>query len=683
MTLILFLLAGQDVRPWAEKPGPMPFRPEDSSWNVQLVGWIDSVGPEIGELVASGDGKVVYATVDSLGVVVIDISDPANPYIYKVIECDSLLWVGPMARVDTFLYVWWMGAGRKWKTYNISDPLEPLFLKDIYNDDGSGKPPPLWMKPGWVHDSLFYAIGGYKSFNINDPLNPTLISYITGGADQDFFLYPYIYTCGSYAVGDTFPFMIYDVSDPTNMFRVCEKWYWAPYGQAPRTLGAWELNGKRYVYMTGAGWSWSLDVTDPYNPVVLNFGDRDYTTYGSVTHGLRFYGLGIGCEFVVYSLEDPVYIPVVGWYNSDSLWFLERGVWANGYIVASGSWFAHYPSDGIAIYQYAGDQVKEEPKPSPSVLSFLRTIYLEPGLEFSLSQEAGISFSLYNAVGQRVSEKELGILGPGLHRIALPDLGTGVYFLELRIDKRVISKKLIFTQEGALYLPDENEPLPGPYLWGLAQKNWPGNESMRGPYGFTALHEKPQKEIHVLPLSFSCRQPAEITLYKPGGKEMFDLSPELTDSLFRLALFNHVLHQGCYSWIPGYDPVLYTGEGVYPPGYYRVFYLDPPVNVFPCAPDSIILLGKGTSDPEILYPWPIEDHSAPYAIRVHQANGIDFYARVVLLPDPERSELFARVRIHLWATEGITPYKGLAPGITRDFDLRIMRDGVIAGDGAR
>jgi len=352
------------------------------------------------------------------------------------------------------------------------------------------------------------------------------------------------------------------------------------------------------------------------------------------------------------------------------------GLWTNGYVVGAAG-------QQLAIYQYAGDQVKEEPKPSPPVLSFLRTIYLEPGLEFSLSQEAGISFSLYNAVGQRVSEKELGILGPGLHRIALPDLGTGVYFLELRIDKRVISKKLIFTQEGALYLPDENEPLPGPYLWGLAQKKWPGNESMRGPYGFTALHEKPQKEIHVLPLSFSCRQPAEITLYKPGGKEMFDLSPELTDSLFRLALFNHVLHQGCYSWIPGYDPVLYTGEGVYPPGYYRVFYLDPPVNVFPCAPDSIILLGKGTSDPEILYPLRIEDHSAPYAIRVHQANGIDFYARVVLLPDPERSELFARVRIHLWATEGITPYKGLAPGITRDFDLRIMRDGVIAGDGAR
>jgi hypothetical protein len=84
--------AGKDIPEWRDKPGYKPLSPQDSSWNVQLVGWIDSVGPEIGEVVASKDGKAIYASVDSLGVVVINISDPANPYIFKVIECDTLMY---------------------------------------------------------------------------------------------------------------------------------------------------------------------------------------------------------------------------------------------------------------------------------------------------------------------------------------------------------------------------------------------------------------------------------------------------------------------------------------------------------------------------------------------------------------------------------------------------------------
>lgn len=230
--------------------------------------------------------------------------------------------------------------------------------------------------------------------------------------------------------------MIYDVSDPTNMCRVCEKWYWAPYGQSPNTIGAWELDGKRYVYMTGVGFSWSLDVTDPHNPVVLNFGDRGYITYGSVTHGLRFYGMGVSpYDFAVYFLEDPVYIPVVGWHEKDSIYGPRGGLWTNGYVVG-------YAGQQLAIYRYAEDTIPQDT--ATKYFEWVQTAYDRPELRFSLIWKAQVSFSLFNAVGQKAFGKDLGILGPGPHTVALPGLGVGVYFLFLKANGATIRKKVVF-----------------------------------------------------------------------------------------------------------------------------------------------------------------------------------------------------------------------------------------------
>jgi hypothetical protein len=130
---------------------------------------------------------------------------------------------------------------------------------------------------------------------------------------------------------------------------------------------------------------------------------------------------------------------VVGWYEKDSIYGLRNGLWTNGYVVG-------YAGQQLAIFQYAGDQVKEEPLPSSSVISFLRTIYPEPGLEFSLSGQAQVSFSLFNSVGQKAYQKDLGLLEPGLHRVALPQLGTGVYFLFLSANGTRFYQKLVFTR---------------------------------------------------------------------------------------------------------------------------------------------------------------------------------------------------------------------------------------------
>jgi hypothetical protein len=437
-------------------------------------------------------------------------------------------------------------------------------------------------------------------------------------------------------------------------------------------IAAWEYNGKRYVYLHGGTFDYSYDVTDPTNPILLNWGVRDPRAGICLVRGTKGYGgLSDGRHFAVFDLTDPVYIPAIAWYSNEPPLYgvFSPFIWVNGYVVtAVCTGPLRY---GLAIYHYKYDTIPPDTIPAdtlPEYLEWVRTIYGRSELQFSLKNKARVSFSLFNSAGQISYEKDIGELSPGPHTIPLPGLKPGVYFLELRIGNRAIKKKIIFTEEGA-FLERERRPDYGPGY--LAPPPWEA---------LAYRNEKPSREIHVLPLDFSCRERSEIAVYGSKGGENLSLSPELTDSLFRLAVVENLLKRGTYSWIPGHEAVLYTGKGVYAPGYYRVFWLEPPaVAINPFGADSVVLVGKGPGEEHGGYPYPIEDMSAPYAVRIYSRKGVDFYARVILLHDPEPSEVSARIRVHLWATRGITPEKGLEPGITRDFELRLESDGQVAG----
>ncbi|MEO0181769.1 MAG: T9SS type A sorting domain-containing protein [candidate division WOR-3 bacterium] len=465
--IALFLLSVQPGKPW----GYTPLSPEDASWNVELVGWLDSVGVEIGSMVAHENGKVVYMSVrmsgDTSAILVLDISDPTNPYIYKEIRNDSLRRAGIAGRTGNYLHVWWrdyFGPNKfvyVWDAYDISDPLEPVYVKTIWTYVGGWEKQPgnMFWGGGWVRDTILYGKDEYKAFNITDPLNPILLGSVNaGGGYCSTFFYPYAYSAHPRDTSGFFFFEIVDISDPTNMFLVKTDTLWAPFAQYPMAIGAWQSpEGRIYVYMAGlSGYAWSLDVTDPHHPVVLHWGMRDeQIVYGGITRGSRFYGFGYENNLVVYSLEDPYWVPVIGRYRCDSIDYTDGGTWANGYIVAKGRPYPFDTFDLIAIFHYIGDTIPEDTSDTTEhYLEWVRTIYTGPELSFSISQQARVSFSLFNISGQKAYERDLGTLAPGPHTISLPGLKPGVYFLHLRINNKLIEKKIIFTQEGGFYRDD-------------------------------------------------------------------------------------------------------------------------------------------------------------------------------------------------------------------------------------
>ena len=101
------------------------------------------------------------------------------------------------------------------------------------------------------------------------------------------------------------------------------------------------------------------------------------------------------------------------------------------------------------IFHYLGDTIIpiDTSSSGKNCLSWVRTVYQKPGLDFSLSHEAEVCFCLYTSSGQKVYEKQLGKLKPGVHTIDISGPGPGLYFLSLRTEQEIYYKKIIFTSE--------------------------------------------------------------------------------------------------------------------------------------------------------------------------------------------------------------------------------------------
>ena len=204
------------VRPWGDllflccKKGLAIYRLSGSE--PQLLAFVDT-------LLARDcyrDGDYLYVTEERVGggVYVLDISDPANPYV--VGRPDSVLqWGDYLVKVGNYLYVSasaWDGEGELC-VYDVSDPRSPRFVKNVL-------PEAEEVNGLYLKDNLLYAVGdAFYVIDVSDPANPQLLGSYKG---DDYSNYPLVdlYVSGSYAyVAATFSssghVVVFDVSDST------------------------------------------------------------------------------------------------------------------------------------------------------------------------------------------------------------------------------------------------------------------------------------------------------------------------------------------------------------------------------------------------------------------------------------------------------------------------------------
>jgi hypothetical protein len=239
-----------------------------------------------GTLMAGGltvDGERMYVIDDMQGLYVLDITDPLHPE--QIGEMPTGVGGFEFSLMEGRERGMLLTADRLW----ITDPTRGLVVVDVSDPSSPQRighyqtPVPNWLMDIAVQGNHAYIVGrdsGFRVVDITDPNNLRELSYndqrypdVTGLSPSA------IQVRDNYAyVSDlNFPFRVYDISDPSQPKVASEVYDFAA------SDGAYDLElVGNTAYLTGWGLKdafypgeglWLIDITDPTNAQAVNFID--------------------------------------------------------------------------------------------------------------------------------------------------------------------------------------------------------------------------------------------------------------------------------------------------------------------------------------------------------------------------------------------------------------------------
>jgi len=408
---------------------------QPESLNVKLLGYIEDTTISILDLAASEDGNYVYGVSEG-NFVIYDISDPRTPQEVKRINSGLCYAV---AIADTILLY---SAWNHLVICSLKDPLRP---ETMAVETLSGRIADITL----VNSIAFLSSGQTFAVSFMNPYDPIILDSFPLGSQMNCYSDSLLFLLKS-GYGDpseTTWVYILDVSDPTDIKELNR--IWLPGGQMT-CVAAWKdtfdffspTYGHIFLYVLGGIWAdYIWDVTDPLNPELVWEGRTGFGGgYWAYLHSKFSYVSNI---LEVYDRErEPDGFYTVGYYRNSA----DGGkmIWTKGVIpMRAVYWFIKSP---LAIFQFSGDTVPSDTTDTTNhYLDWVRTVYDHPRLEFFLSGEAYVSFSLYTALGAKAYQKDLGLLESGPHIIGLPNMRAGVYILFMKTNEESFSTNIVFT----------------------------------------------------------------------------------------------------------------------------------------------------------------------------------------------------------------------------------------------
>ncbi|MBL7191963.1 T9SS type A sorting domain-containing protein [bacterium] len=264
-------------------------------FNPYPAGFYDELGNMPGGIDLSGD--FVYS-----GGCVIGVSNPGNPRFLG--SCQTQAGVDETFYYEGFCY---LTCEYTVEIADVSDPQAPQIVSII-------EPPGAWARSTVVYNNLAYitTYTGMTIYDVSNPSNPVQLG---------FFPAPDVYfidVSGNYAVIETYvedSLKIIDISDPSDPVQAGSF-----YLGEDEVCGHIRSNGD-YFYIALDTYGQSLyeygililDISDPANPVIAgNFGEKFsylyfYDNYLYTKSGYK--------GFVVYEISDPVEPQEMGRYH--------------------------------------------------------------------------------------------------------------------------------------------------------------------------------------------------------------------------------------------------------------------------------------------------------------------------------------------------------------------------------
>lgn len=371
---------------------------------------------------------IEYALLGSDGLVVVDVSDPANPtqvaHIPGIAHFDIKVW-------KQYAYTVNGGGGGSGYIVDLTDPLNP-FVADSFPSAHN-----IWI------DENGYMYAEYpdlKIYDLNpDPLNPSLIysdgvngghdAFVKGNLLYDFHGYP----------GTN----IYNISNPASPELLCNIF-------DPKIAyhhSGWVSEDDNYLFIcdeladTGHADITVWDISDYNNPSKVGFYEDSFATVHNMYvvdefAYVPYYSAGLR----IFDISDPTKPAVKYEYDTNP----KSG---QGYMGAFGVYvyspskylYVHDRDSGLLIFNIV------QPTPMQNELS----VYPNPSngkftMEFSYSGTSNLVIRIVNSIGEIVSEDFVLAHSRLLSKeLELTHLAKGTYHLQVITNIEVFNTRIV------------------------------------------------------------------------------------------------------------------------------------------------------------------------------------------------------------------------------------------------
>ncbi|MCK4545009.1 T9SS type A sorting domain-containing protein, partial [candidate division WOR-3 bacterium] len=219
-----------------------------------------------------------------------------------------------------------------------------------------------------------------------------------------------------------------NVSDPSNPTEI------GFYDTWDIAFSVYVKDSVAYVADYGAGLR-IINVSDPSNPTEIGFYDTSGYAYGVYAQDTIAYVADWNNGLRIINVSDPTNPVEIGFYDTGGF---ALGVYAQDTIayVADGN-------DGLyIIYYYGNTGIKENKNRSGSNVYNIM-VKMQDGLriDYNIEGTKNASINIYNITGQKLYSNN-SIKSPGQYSVRWNG-NTGVYFVNIYIDKYIYTKKII------------------------------------------------------------------------------------------------------------------------------------------------------------------------------------------------------------------------------------------------
>ncbi len=374
-------------------------------------------------------GNYVYLADNTVGMRIVNISDPANPVEEGIFESPAIYGYGATGMDVWDNYVFLACGYEGLRIINVTEPQNPHYA---WTYDTTG----YCVKDVWIEGDAAYVIGtgGLTAYQISNPSSPSVLGNYNILGDR-------VWVYGRYAFvgyGREYDVYIVDISDPSNMTQLG---YYHGHG----VIYAVTATGD-YMYCSDNDLTVIIDISDPSNPIYVNsvYGSRvsDAVLYENLLVLARNWTKGIQ----LFDISDPINPVEVGYYEDTAGDPSGLSVSNSIAYMAEGCFLGIYDFSACTSVDY--DKRKEIPTRfclhSPAPNPFNPTSFLR----FDLPKSCEVTLTVYDIAGREAAVLADGYYTAGTHRAVWEASGraSGVYLARLEAGAYSETVKLLLVK---------------------------------------------------------------------------------------------------------------------------------------------------------------------------------------------------------------------------------------------